>query len=265
MIYYDITESRVGTRLSDKVVEVGKPVIGLERETGADLLISAAEGVLPGNVLHPPGSLLLNKYLSEGMLVQRKSGMDLLGSIPDLTNIIVRMRSVPSKMNWLLVCGKYWRSPQGFVSNDGHQSKWQWDSFQGALDAWQMMGGLLHMGEDDDDCAQWILRWDAKLKKTLLGLDREIYEKPIVPKLGLIDPHPQRSTLMTLPGCGDVLSIRIMEKCGTLASAIEWLTQEEPIGVHGVGKEKVDGWRKWLGLKEGQVMGIMGGEPTFHE
>lgn len=90
MIFYDPTEGRDNTCLSQEIIKLGRPLEGLEAQTGADLLISPLDDILPSNVNRPPGSLLLRKHCEAGMLVQRKSGRDMLNSIPRLAEILQR-------------------------------------------------------------------------------------------------------------------------------------------------------------------------------
>ena len=144
MIYYDATEGRANTLLSQTIVDLGEPVVGLEAQTGADLLITEKEG-LAGNVNRPPGSVLLPLYLENAFLVQRKSGNDLLNSIPDLMSILWRMRMAGDKHNarcWLLICGTMEQDPDETVRMSGRSSGWKWGSVQGALEAWSIFGDM---------------------------------------------------------------------------------------------------------------------------
>lgn len=257
MIYVDVSEARDVSRLHPKLMQTAHKVVGLENATGADILVSTVDGVLPGNVNRPPGSILLPRYIENGMLIQRKTGSDALNSITKMHNLIARMRAANSKMCWLLVTGYLFRIPDtNKVICEGRKTEWHWNAWQAALDAWQILGGYVHIEPDDLTAVNWILRWDEKLPMLLEEQKQGLAEKPMTPKLGMIDPHPERATLMTFPGCGDVTSMKIMEEYPTLASALEWMSQPTSFGIPGVGEGTLEGWHRWLGLKEGEVISV---------
>lgn len=252
MIFYDSSEGREGTRLSQTARDISRSIIGLEAQTGADLLISPLDMPLPDNVNRPPGSLLLRKHTEAGMLVQRKSGGDLLNSIPKLTNILQRMQNW-SEMNWLLVCGKYWPNDSEEVVCEGRTTGWQWVSLDGALNAWALRGGLISYQPDDDHGGYWLERWNDSIRK----LEREHVIPPPVQKIvgGMFDPHPWRTTLMSLPDCGEQLSREIANYCDSLAHSLWWMTETQNIGhIKGVGPERKRAWRRWLGLADDEVL-----------
>ena len=141
MIYYDVTEGRANTLLSQSIVDLGQPVVGLEPATGADLLISPREG-LAGNVNRPPGKVQLPMYLENSFLVQRKSGSDFLNSIPHLANIIWRMRTAGDPHNarcWLLVCGTMEFNTDATVTMNGRLGLGECTGRSGVLatDGWR--------------------------------------------------------------------------------------------------------------------------------
>lgn len=263
MIYYDPSEGRSNSRLFERISQIGAPLIGLEHATGADLLVSCADGKL-SDATRPPGSLLLKKHLASGMLVQRKSGSDLVNSIKHLHNILVRMRASECRLCWLLCCGIYEKNyADNSVIVDGKNTGWKWNSFQGALDSWQALGGQLHLEPTDKDGIDWLVQWDKKLPEYVKAMQQALLPKPEVPSVGAIDPQPQRVTLMTLPGCGDVLSLRIMQHIAEhypgapLAEALVWMAQPDEFGVEGVGKATKSQWRRWLGLNDNECLAII--------
>lgn len=252
MIYMDSSEDRMGTRLSEYIREYAQPVAGLEAQTGADLLISPLEEPLPSNVNRPPGSLLLRKHVEAGMLVQRKSGGDMLNSIPKLGSILQRMQQWDT-VCWLLVCGDYKPNHEELAIADGRTSGWSWASLQGALDSWVLRGGLIHQEPDDEHGGHWLHRWDMNIHK----LRKDAIVKPPVQKTvgGMFDPHPWRITLMSMPDCGEQLSREIAGYCNTLAHSLWWMTDSEIYGnIKGVGDKRRAQWRKWLGLAEDEVL-----------
>lgn len=266
-IYVDVSEARAVSRLHPKLAKTAEKIVGLEAATGADILISTTEGVLPGNVNRPPGSILLPKHIQNGMLIQRKSGADMLNSIPHLHNIIARMRKANAKMSWLLITGYITRIPEnGKIICEGLKTDWNWSAYQGAVDAWQILGGYVHAERDDLVAVDWIIKWDEKLPMLLKETEMGLEEKPITPKLGSIDPHPERVTLMSFPGIGDNTSLKIMDRFPSLAEAIEWMTQPYQKGdMYGIGEETIKSWRRWFGLQDGEVLSrfLLEG-PTVH-
>lgn len=256
MIYFDPSESRAGTRLPTSVVEKGKSVTGLEDATGADLLITAWDGVLRGGMLgKPPLSIMLGKALESGMLIQRKSGMDMLGSIPHLGHIFQRMQMASEEYGtplWLAYTGRFYPNLMKNVECNDRDSDWHWNAFQGALDMWSLRGGMVHWESDDEMLGEWILRWDEKLPKLLNDPDIVLSPRPKSRLTGgTIDPAPWRRTLESFPGVGSVLSNRISQRTGSLADAIWWMSHTELFDIQGVGEKMSDSWRKWFGLPEG--------------
>lgn len=254
-IYVDVTEARAASRLHPKLAQSAHKIVGLEQATGADILVTTIDDVLPGNVNRPPGSLLLKRHVENGMLIQRKTGSDAMNSIPRFHNLIARMRAANSKMAWLLVTGYIFRKPENNkVMVEGRLTEWNWKAYQAALDAWQILGGYTHVEPDDLTAVDWVIAWDEKLPQLVKDLEKGLAERPMTPKLGLIDPHPERQVLMGFPGCGDAISSRIMEKCQNLAAALEWMSRPDSYGVPGVGEETLKSWRKYMGLEKGEVI-----------
>lgn len=251
MIYFDQSEGRVGSRLPKDLLEYARPCIGLEAQTGADLLISPLETLLPDNVNRPPGSLMLRKHTEAGMLIQRKSGSDMLGSIPHLGSILQRMQQWDS-VCWLLVCGKFIPSEKEEVIVDARTSGWQWVSYAGAKDAWCLRGGLIHEEPDDDHGAYWLNRMDANIGK----LRKEAIVLPPVQKIvgGMFDQNPWRVTLMSFPGCGEELSRRIAGYTGNLATALFYMSDVNSNRLPGVGIKLKEQWNRYLGLKPGEAL-----------
>lgn len=267
-IYVDVTEARAKSRLHPKLAKTAQAIVGLEAITGADILISPLEDALPGNVNRPPGSILVKKHIQNGMLVQRKTGSDALNSIPNMHNLIARARASGAKMCWLLVTGYIVRKPENNkVMCEGRVTDWNWNAYQAAIDAWQILGGYTHYEPDDLCAVDWVIAWDKKLPLLLNEVEMGLAEKPVTPKLGSIDPHPERVTLMSFPGCGDQTSYKIMDRFPSLAMCLEWMSQpfSKDTAMYGIGEETIKGWRKWFGLQEGEVMSrILLGGPTIH-
>lgn len=251
MIYIDHTEGRDNTRLSQSILDISKPIIGLETQTGADILITPLDEPLPPNVNIPPAKPVLKRHCEAGMLIQRKSGGDLLGSIPKLTDILQRMQQA-SPVCWLLICGRY-ENHDGKIFCEGRPTEWLWSSMKGATDAWQLRGGHLHEEFTDADGADWLARWNRNIGK----LNRDIIIGKPVQKIvgGMFDPMPWRSVLMALPDCGPELSQRIAEHCGSLAHSLWWITEPTGFGkIPGITDSKRKAWARYMGLKEDEVL-----------
>lgn len=266
MIYYDKTEGRVQTRLSQSILEMGEAVVGLEPATGADLLITPM-GSLAGNVYRPPGKVQLPMHLDNAFLVQRKSGSDLLNSIPDLHNIIWKMRLAGDEHNcryWLLVCGEFEMTHDKMVVCEGRTTGWSWASLQGALEMWSLFGGHISINPSDEACGITLERWNRNIEAWVQDVEKLGLEKQEIPKL-FLDPRPWRATLMTFPNCGDIMSNNIAEENKRLCDALVWMSQPEAFGIRGVGQKTIDGFRKYFGLKDGESLSVIRDQPEFHE
>jgi len=272
MIMYDPTEARVNTRLPQEVIKAGKPLKYLEEVTGCDLLVTGDEQEIRGDIRRPPGSIVLRNRISDGaFLIQRKSGMDLLNSIPNLTGILWRMRQIEGGVPWLLTCGDYYPSDNNkVVYGDGFASGWHWNAFQGALDAWQILGGFIHNEPDDDRCGKWILSWNERLPKLQADMKQGLQPRPVKASLTDMDAHPQKRVVGAFPEVGDVLASRILEYCGNeLKYALWWMslpeTHVDANAVGGVGKKKRRIWRKWLGMSENEVLVPLEGQELKYD
>ena len=93
MIYYDSTEGRKRTLLPESIRNLGKSVIGLERMTGADLLVTPlGHPPLPSTLKNTaPHKAKLLRLCQAGALVQRATGRDMLQHIKNMEQIIARM------------------------------------------------------------------------------------------------------------------------------------------------------------------------------
>ena len=139
MIYYDPTEARKGTNLAQSVIDKGSPLPTLETLTGGDILLTPFP--IPGNSIESgPGKTVFSNIIGKSFLLQRKSGNDLLQSIPHLMDVLRRMREWDS-MPWLAVSGLFWKSINHKVVQDGYETGWHFHSYKGVLDAWQIAGG----------------------------------------------------------------------------------------------------------------------------
>jgi len=119
VIFYDPTEAREKTKLPANVIAAGVEMPGLEKFTGADLLLSPLS--IPIEALNVPGVEKLKVHCQAGMLIQRKSGMDFFSSIGRLMDIQWRMQQWG--LGWLLVTGNIGCGKNGLAYMDGRRSR----------------------------------------------------------------------------------------------------------------------------------------------
>jgi len=244
MIYVDPTEIRSTSSLpgTDALV----PLDGLEGLTGADALLTALDKPIP-DLFSVPGELMLREHCRQGMLIQRKSGMDLLNSLPDLKRIIYKMREW-SPQSWLVYTGT-WFNDDGQVNVNGKATNWGFTSFVGSLVSWQRHGGQVipYPLTSDNDYIRWIRHMELKLAEPhdILPL-REIAT--------VDDEMPWRRTLLTLPGIGEGLADEVANYAGDLWSALTLLTNYDTVKQKskpkGIGKKTIQNIREYFNIPE---------------
>lgn len=252
MIYIDPSEMRGNSKLSRRVIKEGQPLIGLETATGADLLISSFPR-LGDNVLNPPSSFLLKKAVKGGFLVQRKSDNDLVHSIqtPGLSHILARMLCHEGAYCWLMAVGEFKKTPNNKLSINGYETGFHYNTYRGALNAWQIGGGEIQVCETEEDAADWILWWNEKTSK--IDADKEVRPRHDRSHLK-IDPRPWRSVLEEFPEVGPAMSSAIADYCGDLKSSLQWMSLLDSLGLYGVGVRTKQIWREFMGLAENEIM-----------
>jgi len=259
-IYYDPTEARSTSRLPDSVITAGVALPGLEQYTGADLLISPLTApVLTSVTDSTPSQMMLRKHTEVGLLVQRKSGMDALASIPDYSNILVKMlpwcETVPP---WLVIIGEYKQGKDDCIIIEGRQMQWRYNALHGALENWQIHGGGISWLARDSQLGAWVARWNDKV--VALAAQPELVLSPRKPSQVLVAAPEERAwviTLATFPDIGLELANRIAAYCGTLADSLTFLSNPAHLKLKkgntgfpkGVGKSHFVAAHRWLGLK----------------
>lgn len=253
MIYVDPTELRGNSRFPSVLFAVVKELPGLEMMTGADILITPHENEIPDLKDIPPHRKILQMHIDDGLLIQRKSGSDLLGSIRDLPEIEWRMQSW-SMNPWLLVTGIHQGSKKQVVVDGKSKAKWRWESISGVLDAWQDRGGSVKHLRSDDDIAWW-----------LVGRERKVHDWLVEPEKLVTKVHRQSlrkvednwySTNRIFPvGIGlEMMAslakyiVEVWERPPTLANAIALATSDDALKVHGWGKTSLQKVRDWFGI-----------------
>lgn len=245
MIYYDPTEGRENTRLSQMIIKKGKPLSNLESLTGGDILISPVP-IPTHSIDNPVGKKVFDNNIGKSFLIQRKSGNDLLQSIPHLQDILRRMQEWDS-MNWLCTTGDYFYDNDMKVVCNGRETQWHYNSYLGVLIAWQIAGGKYMHFADDEMLGQWILSFDEKVKKLADNPEWFVHQPKDVSHLKH-DPRPWRAVLEGFPGVGAELSMKIANYCEDLATSLLWMTSPDAKGIKGVGTGSKLKWIKFAGL-----------------
>jgi len=285
MILYDPTEGRASTVIPE-IKEVGQPAPGLERATGADIAITK-DDVHPESLNYKEGeevgrllfsnlpavdianqtgvslpmvlrTLKFLKAIDGGLLIQRKSGSDLVGSIPYL-DIILEKMTIWTRQPWLLVTGNFQSSPNGKVSVNDRTTDFSYNALQGGLDAWQERGGYLALLDRDVLVTEWLKRKQRRLiehQSHKIVVLRERFQVLVGPD----NETEWRTTLMTFKGVGLQLADGMAEQYGTLANALTVLSDSDTLKDEnrpkGLGITTLAHARKRLGLLDGQKLTI---------
>lgn len=161
IILYDPSESKTNTRLSQTVIDAGRPLNGLEQYTGGDILVSPLS--LPIKELGDDTSFnLLKHHINSGVLIQRKTGRDAVGSIPNYPAILQRMLQWTTRP-YLVTIGQYGSNKDGKVIVDGHETEWSWNAYKGALDWWELRGGYYADLSRDGQLLSYLNQWLERL------------------------------------------------------------------------------------------------------
>ena len=266
MIYYDPTEAREGSRLPDALLKAGKPLIGLEAYTAADLLLSANTIELEQLDDTRLAQIKFAKLLERGMLVQRKTGRDVVNFITDHSQVASKMLPWCKQFApWLLLIGNYTCDKDGHLVVDGQALNWEYAAYVSALEAWQYQGidGALFDGGGvtilprDNVAGAWATRWLDRLQNLDPTKDIAPFKpsQTVTSKSGH-DDYPWRATLMTFPGIGLDTATKLAQYCGTLANSLTFLSNPDHIALKhnhdypkGIGPSKFADAHRWLGLE----------------
>lgn len=256
MIYYDPTEGRENTKLDVALLEAGEAVQGLEAVTGADLLVTAQE-LSTLDASKPAGKLALESACKSGILIQRKSGHDFLGSIPNLGSIAARMNACDPLGVYLAIDGRFFSSDTGMTVCNGRHTNWNYNAFVGAIDAWQIYGGFVMQFDNADGLCKWVLHRNKNVKKMLMDKPKTVMAKSRKQTQHLlIDTNPQKGVLMAFPHVGDVGANVILDYCGgSLAWSLSWMSDPDAT-MNGVGIAKKTAWRAYLGLRDDEILAV---------
>lgn len=182
-IYYDPTEARPGTRVPKDFFIISSALGNLEHYTGADFLITPHKLSMPIIKDIPPMQKALERNCLDGLLVQRKSGSDLLQSIPRLAHIQARM-AIWSGNPILLVTG-VWFS-QGKIKVFGRKPpNWSASQVRGALLAWRLRGGSVIEVSTDKDISPVMSQLERKVQEYYTDPQKTIVNKTYTQALTL--------------------------------------------------------------------------------
>lgn len=263
MIYIDPTEARAGTRLPH--LPGAMLAENLEAVTGADMLISA----WPAPAV---SETLIREHVRRGaLLVQRKSGLDLVHSLPNLGAILGRMWALGGRMGQmvLLTTGTLTCADDGTATIGGQPTSASYWSVVGALAAWNDRGGSHENLESDGLIARWVVLRERRLAEYAApgGVVAECYPLMTYPPdeparndpLQLPIPvRDGRLVLAQLSGIGPKLASRVWEASGKnlgyALTVLTDLTSPDWCHIDGIGTGVIERIRQQLGLSRTQTL-----------
>lgn len=271
MIFLDPTEIHSNSRVAKELQNNCLPCENFEAVTGADLLISPLSKPAITNLNTKIGEIALKKHLDVGaVLVQRKSGPDILNFITDHKNIFAKMRAWTTQP-WLLTVGSYTCDEQGKLVVDGQRAGgsegWSYWSYWGALRAWQIYGGYVDNIHRDAQLLDWV-------QKTLHAIEKSKDDVLVAPKkpsqTNLIssesvtqDGYERNACIMalcTIDGVSVAKAAAITDYCGgKLKDALRFLSDPEHLKLKkndeqwpkGIASSVFANAARWLGLECG--------------
>jgi len=253
-VLIDPTEARAGTRLPANVIEHATVIAGLEKLTGADLILSPLDRPTLKELTQCPASIqALKMHCGKGILIQRKSGTDLIGSISHLPEIQYRIQAWG--LPWLLVTGEIRCSPAQKAIVNGRKSGYSYWSVLGALDSWILRGGGVTILQRDNLIAKWLSDMSKRLGEVETP-ELILPQRPVqkLTKDAQIDQIV--ATLMTFPRIGQTTAVALARQCGSLRAALKMLGDPGVLKrkdrVEGVGPKLIEEFRKVMSLGEGE-------------
>lgn len=267
MIFIDPTEADTDTRLPALPGAMPRP--GLEQATGADLLLSVLDA--PAHT-----DTLLAKHIAAGaLLVQRKSGGDLVHSVGDrLTSSLARMHTwtMRASQHVLLCTGTLTCAPDGAALIDGRDAMGKYWSVAAALARWGDRGGVVCTLPDDESIPAWVEMRLKHLREyaTPGGELRHVYPPSEYPMDPPVDNDPLqlpilvrdgRVVLAQLAGIGPKKAEQIWQHTGkNLGWALTLLTDAGSVDEHkipGIGLTTIRNIRTQFGLQENERLHVL--------
>ncbi len=265
MIYYDPTEARKRTRVPKSIFDISRPVAGLEQFTGADFLIDPYDDLLLPDELKdiPPHQVALLQHCQNGVLIQRKSGRDLLNSIAELDTIQARMLEWSPQV-WLAPVGVTHSGEKGVAVFGRKIKNWKWVSIQGAFNAWRLRGGSVASEvRSDDDLTEFFKRIEFKVREYLRDDTKTVAKKGHNQEVKLIDRN-WLNTLSAWPiGIGrqhlTAVAKFVVGKGHepSLINIARCIISGQAEQIKGWGKKRVADVREWWGVDHDKPLDVI--------
>jgi len=251
-IFLEPSEARKGTRLPVKFIESATVLPGLEHYTGCDILISPLSIPLAKITDAIPAQKALEKLTSAGVLIQRKSGLDLVNSIPDLKSIQFRMLEWSHcGACWLLATGLGFGAGGAVVVDGAVVPNWNYTQVRAALRWWQLRGGHVEILPDDSAIPTWCSEMLDFLRQVGNVPAREVLPAQTLAKkyedwVSTGAAFPAGIGISRRKALRDELENRSLRP--TLANAMFLLTSNQMESIPGWGKKTVRGLKDWWGV-----------------
>lgn len=265
MIYHDPTEARKRTRVPKSTFAISRPVANLEQLTGTDFLVDPYDDLLlPDELLDiPPHRVTLLQHCLNGVLIQRKSGRDLLYSIPELDTIQARMLEWSPQV-WLVPVGVTHSGEKGVAVFGRKVKNWKWASVQGAYTAWRLRGGSVASEvKVDGDLTEFFKRVEFKVKEYFHDDTKTVAKKGHNQSVKLIDRN-WLNTLSAWPigiGRKNLMSVaKFVAGRGHEPSMINiarCILSGQAEQIKGWGSKRVSDVREWWGIDHGKPLDVI--------
>lgn len=244
---------------------MSQSVANLEQFTGADFLVDPYDNLLLPDELKdiPPHRVTLNQHCQNGVLIQRKSGRDLLNSIAELDTIQARM-TIWSSQVWLVPIGISHSGEKGVAVFGRKVKNWKWASVQGAFNAWRLRGGSVASEvRSDNDLTEFLKRIEFKVKEYFCDDTKTVAKKGHNQKVKLIDRNwlntlsawpigIGRKHLMTVAkfvvGRGHEPSLINVARCILSGQAEQ---------INGWGAKRIADVREWWGVDHDKPLDVI--------
>lgn len=260
------------------------------QEVGKNLMEISKELELPLpdviELINDQEAVIHNWLFSGAVLVQRKSGYDFVASMGSrLNEAIARMNQVSQKQyqRVVLVTGLFGRKNDWLTVN-GRVTEWGWYSFSGAISAIKYKGALVEFVPSDDDILDWIKVQEMQLLKykreSTQWIVPTVYYPPDFPELDdplqlMIPVKDARLSIVSIDGWGIskvnslynyVKQTLELNRHPTLYELLHYATSFETAKyIKGIGKALIQNARDYVGLADGEYIGIANGNVTVQK
>ena len=183
------------------------------------------------------------------IVVERKSLADLCASIADgrLLNQVVEMRKASPWCYVVITGAPTPNAPGSKMVINGRATQWQWSSIQGALLTVQELGvGVAWCAND----AQY-----APMLERLAGRSRGPVQ--IGARRDATIETPAERILSSLPGIAHTRVASLLNHCGSVAWALDFLTGDRGGTVPGIGATTRQNVRNVLGLPDDMRLAVV--------